>query len=379
MKLRYLLPFLFPLFTQDLKAQVKAEGNSDSLDVKSRYLDVSLGNPLGLEDLTNTKGDVKLKYRNNTLYFIRNGLLNHTYGGNLDFGLAEFYHNRSEQSIRNETSKTQDSPIGEITTKTTILNDTRSRDFGFTLNYSRFFASYESASRKNKIDGSTLIIINGDQQLVNFSSEFDSKSTVYGIGFRNGFFKFIQNRNQNIGNGEEQPEERFNNFLANANYSFGGLKKDRVNLNIYYGDNISGFFNFNVIRDIDINLAYDPKGNGFTANLSTSDYSRLNHRDFERGIENRLRAVPRIYDTGLETTRRYLGDMFFTKPFSYNFSISKNEGDEVTTNLNLNLRNILFHYSRESQTVGLKYKFAIGAYDFEQKEARFGIFLGRIK
>ncbi|MEK6847620.1 MAG: hypothetical protein AABX50_00670 [Nanoarchaeota archaeon] len=377
MKLKYLLPFLFFLgIPRVSEAQFKAEANPNYLDVKSAYADISLRNPFGLENLVNTRGDIQLKYGNNALYLVRNGLLNHTYGGNIDLGLIEFYHNRSEQSDRDETREVQDSPIGKIITETTILDDSRSRDFGFALNYRNFFASYESATQENKIDGSTLITIGEDQDLVPFSSGFNSESTVYGIGFRNGFFKFIQNRHQNRGDGEEQPEERFNNYLINANYSFGGAERERVNLNVYYGEDISGFFNFNLFRNINLNLIYDRGEDDFTANLSTHNYSRLNHRDFERHLENGLRAVSRIYDSNLETTRRYLNDMFFTKPFSYDFSISLNEG-EVTANLNLNLRNVLFHYSRESQAIGLRYKFMIGEYDFRQDEARFGVFFGR--
>lgn len=377
MKLRYLLPFLFFLYPEKAQAQFKIEGNQRNLDVKSKILDVSARNSLGLEDYINVTGDAKLKYRNNALYLIRNGLQNHTYGGNIDFGLADGYYNRTEQNIRDETTNIQNSPIGQITTKTTILNEIRARDFGVSLNYRNFFASYESATSENKIDGNTLITINGDEQLVNFSSEFDSRSNIYGIGFKNGFFKFIENRHQNIENGM-QNEERFNNYLINANYSFGGLKEDLVNLNIYYGrGDISGFFNFNLLGNMGIDLIYDSGDGNFTVNLSTQDYSRLDHRDFERSIENRLRAVPRIYDSNLETTRRYLRDMFFTKPFSYNFSISTNEEDGITANLNL--RNILFHYSEGSQAIGLKLGPAIGTYDFEQNEARFGVFLGRVK
>ena len=365
MKLRYVLPFLLlPFLPRGLEAQVKADANRDSLDVKTPYADVSLGNSYGLRNLVNLRGDVKLKFRDNAIYVARNGILNYSYGLNFDMSFLNAYHNASNQSNRTENQITQDSPIGEIITETTILQEDKARDFGIALNYRGFFTSYEFATLTNGINGSTLITIEGQEpNLVPFSSNSNTESRVYTSGFRNGFFQFIQNR---------QDEERFNNFLVNANYSFGGERGNRINLNVYYDKDVSGFFNFNFFRDIDLNLTYDSHGDNFRVNLSTSGYSRLHQRDFERGLENRLRVVPRIYDSNLETTRRYLGDMFFTEPSSYNFTIDK---DEIIANLNL--RNILFHYSRESQAIGLRYKFAIGTYDFEQNEARFGMFFGR--
>ncbi len=371
MKLRYLLPFLLlPFLPRNAEAQFKAEGNRTSLDIKSGYLDVSARDTFGLDNLANIKGGIKLRYRDNSIYGIRNGALNHSYGGNLNIEFLEAYHNRSSQSTRTETCMTQNSPIGEITTETTILDDTRARDFGFSLNHRNFFASYESARAESGINGSTIITIGEDQNLVPFSSESNNSSIVYGVGFRNGFFKFIQNRQQSVGDEEEQSEERHNNFLANANSSFsvGGR---RINLNVYYDKDFSGFFNLGLFRNIDLNLIYDSHDGDFRVNLSTPGYSRLNQRDFERGLENRLRVVPRIYDSPLEITRSYLSDMFLTPPFSYNFTVDE---DEIIANLNL--RNILVHYSRGSQAVGLKLGPAIGAYDFKQDEARFGVFFG---
>jgi hypothetical protein len=364
MKLRYLLPFLFFLYPQKSEAQFKAEGNPNSLDIKSEYVDISARNPFGLTNLYNLRGDINIKAaENNLFYFARNGILNNSKGLNIDVPFFRGYFNNSNQGNRTENRETQTSPIGEIITETTILEEKTALEFSIALNYRNFFASYESATLSDSINGSTLISIGEDTDLVPFSSESYNKSIVYSIGFKNGFFKFIQNR---------QDGERFNNFLVNANYSLGGEGRDKINLNVYYDRNFSGFFNFNFFSDLNFNLTYDSNDDNFRANLSTSGYSRLYQRDFERGLENRLRTSPRIYDYDLETTRRYLRDMFFTEPFSYNFTIDK---DEIIANLNLN--NILFHYSRDSRAIGLKYKFVIGTYDFEQNEARAGIFFGR--
>ena len=372
MKLRYLLPFLFFLYPQKSEAQFKAEYNPNSLDIKSSFVDVSARNSFGLTNEYNLTGDIKLKAENSALYFTRNGILNNNRGTNIDIPPLFFraYFNNSNQGNRTENQVTQDSPIGEIITETTILEERATLEFGFGLTHRNFFASYESGTLADSVNGSTLITIGENQDLVPFSSESYNKSIVYGAGFRNGFFKFIQNR---------QDGERFNNFIANANYSFGGAESNKINLNVYYDGNVSGFFNFNLFRDIDLNLTYDSHNNHFRANLSTSGYSRIHQRDFERSLEDRLRVAPRIYDYTLETTRRYLGDMLFTTPstpsapFSYNFTV-----DEEGIIANLNLRNILYlHYSRQSQALGLRYKFAIGTYDFKQDEARFGVFFGR--
>lgn len=382
MKLRdFLLPFLLLVgYPQVSKAQFKAEANHYSFDSKSEFVDLSLTNPSGIEDLVNTRGDIMLKYRNNAIYGVRNGLLNHSFGGNLDLGVIGSYYNRTEQSTKDENSQTQDSPIGQITTKTIILKDNKVWDYGFALNYKGFFVDYESATNQNKTDGSILIKIGEDQELANFSSESNIKSSVYGAGFKHGFLKLIQNRNQNIDEGGNQEEEKSKAYLINGNYSLRTNERERTRLDIYYDQdkNVSGFFTLNFFNDINFGLSYNQKSDGFTANLSSYNYSTQNREDFERGLENRIRLQPRIYDTKLETNRKYLTDMFFTKPFSYTFSINVNEDRNVTANLNLNLRNVLFHYSEDSQRVGLKLGPAIGSYDFKQKELRGGVFLGNV-
>lgn len=369
MKLKYLVPFLLFFAPKNLEAQFKAEANSDSLDVKSKYLDVSLGNSFGLENLVNTRGEIKLKYGDNSVYGIRNGILNHSYGGTISLGFIGGFQNQSMQSNRAENRVVQDSPIGEIITETTILRERRLIDFGIILRHRGVFVNYESSELRNNVNGSTIITIGEDENLVPFSSESRSESVVYGAGFRNGFLKFIQNRHQEREDGENQPEEEFDNYFANANYSFGGEERNRVNLNIYYSKDFAGLLNFNFFRDLDLNLTYDSNSDRLRVNLSTSRYSELHRRDFERGIEDRLRAVPRVYDSNLETMRRYLGDMFFTSPMSYSFTL-----DEEGLTANLNLNHILFHYSRDNQSIGLRGGFLIGTYDFKQDVARFGIF-----
>lgn len=389
MKLRHLLPFLaLPFLPNDSEAQLKVEANKNNLDVKSAYFDSSVNNPFGLTNFSNTKGDAQLKYKDNLLiYAKRNGVLNHLYGGNLSFGPFGFYYNRTIQSDRTENIVTQDSPIGEIRTETTIIDDRTSRDFGISLSYSGFSAIYESAVKEGKIDGNTLITIGGeDQDLISFSVGPDrNESKLYSLEFDNGFFRFIQNRRMTLRDEEESIEESFDNYLIGVRQSFGGEDGERFRLGIYYGQDVSnfpdfnkrylsGFLGVNVHPDIDINLFYDGRDSSVTATLSTSDYSRLNQRDFERSLEDRFRIVPRIRDVGLETTRRYLEDMFFTgsdKPLSYNFTVDENE-----VKANLRLENILFHYSEGSWVVGLKKDFAIATYDFEQNSLSVGFFLG---
>jgi hypothetical protein len=352
MKLKYLLPFLFLFNTQDIRAQFKAESNLQELDVKSKYVDVTARDTFGLKDGYNLKGIIKLKYANNSVYLNRNGLLNHSYGINIGLDLAEGYYNNSQQNIKTENSSSQDSQIGQINTKTTLLNENYTNDFGIKFNYNNYFVSYEDAKNRNKVDGETLVEINDEKDLIKYQFNFNNSSQIYGLGFEYGFFKFIQNR---------QDENKFNNYLAGVGYS---------GLNVYYGEEIAGFFNFNAFDKVDFNLTYDKN---FKLNISTSDYSKLAQKDFERTLENKLRLAPRFYDSGLETSRSYLEDMFFTDDF--NFSIDKKS---ITANLNLGY--ILFHYLednknfRYSKKIGLKYKFALVTYDFNQKEAKLGVF-----
>lgn len=352
MKLKYWLPFLFLFNTQNIQAQFKAESNLQELDIKSKYVDVIAKDTFGLADFYNIKGIIKAKYDNNSIYFNRNGLLNHSYGANIGLNIVKGYYNNSQQNIKTESSSSQNSQIGQINTKTILLNEDNMNDFGIKLNYNDYFISYEDAKKSSKIDGETLVEINDEKDLIKYQFNFNNSSRVYGLGFKHGFFKFMQNR---------QDDNKFDNYLIKASYS---------GLNLYYGKDISGFLNFNIFDKADINLTYDEN---LKINLATSDYSRQNHKDFERKLENKLRIVPRIYDSYLETSRSYLEDMFFTD--NYSFSIDK---ESVTANLNLG--HVLFHYlednknSIHSRKIGFRYNFALITYDFKQKEAKLGLF-----
>lgn len=352
MKLKYLLPFLFLFNVQNIQAQFKAESNLQELDIKSRHTDVMARDTFGLKDVYNLKGIIKLKYGDNSIYLNRNGLLNHSYGANISLGATEGYYNNSQQNIKTENSNSKESQIGQINTKTTLLEEDNINDFGVKLNYNSYFVSYEDAKKSSNIDGETLVEINGEKDLVKYQFNFNNSTKIYGAGFRYGSFKFIQNR---------QDDNKFDSHLIKANYS---------GLNLYYEKDIACFLNFNLFDKADINLIYDEK---LMVNLSSSDYSRFKKRDFERRLENKLRIVPRVYDSELETSRNYLEDMFFID--KYNFSIDK---ENITANLNLGC--ILFHYmddntnSRYSRKIGLKYKFAFVTYDFKQEEAKLGIF-----
>ena len=344
MKFRYILPFL-AFF--NAHGQLKFKSGTKELDVKSRYIDIAAKDTFGLTDAYNIKGMIKAKYEGSSAYFTRNGLLNHHFGEDLDLKWLKAYHNQSKQSIKSENSQIQISPIGEIFTQTTILNDDKTKESGVTLGCNNFFISYETAADAKKIHGQTMIRVNEDLSFSPFSLEFKNKTEIYGAGFDNGYIKLIRNKQNN---------NNFDNHLIKANYS---------GVNIYHGKETAGFITFEIFNEIFINPSYDEK---LKINISTSEYADLNRRDFERRLENKLRLVPRGYDSNLETKRDYLEDMFFTK--DYSFSIDK---DHATANINFD--NFLFHYSEESKKAGLKYKFFIGTYDFKQKELKAGIFL----
>ncbi len=342
----YLLPFLFLFNLQSTRAQFKIESNSKNFDLKSKYFEVAARDTFGLKDMVNIKGIVKLKYDNNSLYFKRNGLLNHSYGGNIDLNVIEFYYNQSKQNIKTEKFTTQDSPLGKIITNTSILNKDRMKEMGVALNYKDFFISFENAKKNNEVDGQTLIKVNEEKALTFFNFNFNNETSIFGAGFKYGFFKFIQNKKDG---------DKFKDYFAKLNYK---------GINLYYAKDFAGFFSFNLFDKINFDISYDKK---IKINLATSDYSKLNKRKFERNLENRLRIVPRIYDSNLETSKNYLEDMFFTD--LYSFSLNK---DEI--NANLNFKNILFHYSKDSWKIGLRYKFLITTYDFYKKEAKLGLF-----
>jgi len=392
MKLRYLLPFLFlSLFPRESEAQLKAIGNQNSLDVRSAYVDVSARDTFGLQDLVNIKGDAELKFRNNAIYGIRNGALNHSYGGNLDFRISAVglggYYNKSKQSNRTENGTSTETPFGPITTRTTILNESNRRDFGFRLGYRDFSVGYEQANGNNKIDVNTIITVAGNETSAPFSSALRTESGVYGIWFKNDFFKFIQNKHQSTTEDGEQNEEGFDNYLAKVSYPFKINGREIATLSAYYSDDFSGFLNVGpfrttdvkVLQDIDVNISYDGRTDGFRATLSTSDFSRLHQTDYEAGLEDRLRAVPAVRRVLLERDRRYLADMYFTDDFSFTFSVDKDsvdfhiDKDDITASLNL--KYALGHYSKDRKEVGVKIGPAIGTWDFDKKEARAGVFL----
>ncbi|MEK6907401.1 MAG: hypothetical protein AABW45_02640 [Nanoarchaeota archaeon] len=345
MKLRYLLPFLYFLNTQ---AQTKLESNLHSLNFKNEYVDIAAKDTFGLKDLVNIKGFLKLKYDNNSIYVARNGLLNHHYGLDLNFDYASFYFNNSNQNIKNESYSSQNSPIGKINTRTTILNKDKIRDFGLRFNYLDYFIGYEQANKENDIDGETFIEFeSGQSDLIPYSFSFNSSSKTYTIGFDYGFLKFIENN---------QDDNKFNKSLIKASYN---------GLNLYhYEKDIASLFNFN-FKGINLNLTLDKD---LRFNLSTNNYSGLIKKDFERKLEDRLRLVPRIYDSNLETQRNYTQDMFFTEDFSFTL-------DKDNFEASINLDYLLAHYSKDSEKVGLKYKFAFLTYDTKRKEIAIGLYL----
>jgi hypothetical protein len=342
----YALPFFFFLNPASAKAQFKLESNLNDLDLKSKYFDLAVSDTFGLKELTNIRGMAKLKYDNSSVYFIRNGLLNYYYGGDLDLKFVSGYHNESRQNVKTQTESSQESPLGTIVTHTDILNEGRSNESGVKLKYGDFFVSAEKAYENDKIDGTTLVDVGGNESLSSFTLNLENRTTIYGAGFKYGYVKFIQN---------EQNGNKSNNCLVKADYD---------GFNIYYGKNFSGFLSFNLFDKVDVDVSYDRE---LRVAFATSDYSKLNREDFEMNLENKLRAVPRIYDSNLETSRSYIKDMFFTK--DYNFSLSQDNVD-----FNINFNNILFHYSKGSEKIGFKYKFGIVTYDFQTKEARIGVF-----
>ncbi|AJF63117.1 MAG: hypothetical protein QT11_C0001G0993 [archaeon GW2011_AR20] len=357
MKLKYFLPF-FVFFGAN--AQFKIEANRYSLDTKSSYVDIAVRDTFGLEDFVNIKGDARLKYGENALYVSRNGLLNHSYGTGLNVWNFRGYFNHSLQNLKTETTNIQESPIGRISVKNTLLDDSNGFDFGFGLDYKDYFVMYEDAEQKRQIDGETLIKIEGQEpELIPFEIGFQNSSELYSIGFKYGFFKFIKNKNS---------ENKF------YNYFIGAMHKG---LNVYYGNDWNGFFIFNIISqeeefleisfipEINLNLSYDKK---LKLSLSTGDYSKLDLKKFERTLEDRLRAAPRIHDINLEILTGHVRDMFFTDLFGFYL-------DKDNFEANLNFHNLLAHYSKDSKKIGLKYDFAIVTYDIKQKELKFGVFI----
>ncbi|NCN51971.1 hypothetical protein GW931_03090 [archaeon] len=349
-KFLYALPFLFLFNSPFSKAQFKVESNLKEVNLKNKFFQVAARDTFGLKDLVNIKGIAKLKYDDNSLYFARNGLLNYYYGGEVNINGVNFYYNQSKQNIKNETSTSQSSIIGDISTKTTLLNENKGRGVGIIFNKNNYFVSLENATNNNNLKGQTLIDVAGEKDVSSYEFGVNNETNIVGAGFKYGFFKFIKNR---------QNKDKFNNYFVKANYT--DSEKD---FNLYYAKDFAGFLSYNVFDKIDVNLTYD---GDFNIILSTSDFSRINKKDFERKLEDKLRIVPRIYDSKLETSRSYLEDMFFTD--FYDFSIDKKG---VKANLNLNY--LLLHYSEDSQKIGLKYKFGLVTYDFKDKEVQLGLF-----
>ncbi len=351
-KLGYLLPIILFLNPSSANAQFKSDANRYNFDIKSKYIDLNVGDPFGLNEGANIRGILKLKYNDNSIYFIRNGLFNYYYGGEADIKWFDAYHNESRQNLTAENITAQSSPIGNVTTKTTLLNHDRANESGFILKYDTFFAGFENSADKNHIDGETVVDFGGQRSSSQYSLDLGSITDIYEAGFKYGSAKLIRN---------EQNGNVFYNYL---------LKADCEGLNLYYGKSLAGFLSARLFDKVDVDVSYD-KTLKFT--FATSDYSELNRRDFETNLENRLRAVPRIYNSNLETQRSYLEDMFFTK--GYNFSISQ---DNVTFNVSspdLGPAKALFHYSNDSQQIGLKLGPAIATYDFHDRKAMVGVFI----
>ncbi|GIU68219.1 MAG: hypothetical protein KatS3mg001_069 [Candidatus Pacearchaeota archaeon] len=384
-KIRYLLPFLFfGFFPKDSEGQFKLTLGREKLEVKSEYVDLSLENSLGIEkirDIENLRGDFGLKFKDNYVFVVRNGIKNHFYGANINLPYFKGYHTSSYQSTRNEDTKRQESPIGEIITETNILEEKRINEYGTFFEYGGFFAGFELSRKTSELNGSVIISLPQDQNKTFFSSYNEGKAEIYSLGFNNAFLKFIRNE---IFEGEKREELRknnFNNFLVGANYQIKKNDKEKFKVSLYYGKEFSelsnleisalaGFFRFNVFKDLYFHFFFDGKEKKFRASLSTKNFSDLNEIDFERSLENRLRIVPRFYDRSLETKRKYLNDAFFLEPFSYSVTV-----DEENINASLNLNRLLFHYSNDSFIVGAKYRFLIGTYDFKKDELGLGIFL----
>jgi len=351
-----LLSFLFLFSVGTVKAQFKAEANLKDLDLKSEYFDVAVRDTFGLKDITNIKGIAKLKYKDNSLYFLRNGLLNYNYGGDIKFKGLNFFYNNSRQNIKNESLVNQNFPvIGNVSTKTTILNKDRVKEFGVSLGDKDNFIGFDNAVNKRNINFDTLIDINGEKQSpVSEEMGFKSETNVYSAGFKYGFFKFIENK---------QDSNKFSNYFVKANYT-----EDKMDFNLYYTEDFAGFFDYNFFDKINAGFIYDKR---FKFVLATSNFSKLNKRDLETKLENEGRVVPRVYDSGLETKRHYLEDMFYTDLYDFSLEIGKN----VNFQANFHWKNFSAHYSKNKIEIGLNYKFLIGAYDFENKEFKIGIFL----
>jgi len=388
MKKKYLLPFLLlPFFHRDSEAQFKAEGNLKSLDVKSPYVDISARDTFGLQNIVNIRGYAQLKYGNNIVYFIRNGALNHLYGGNLGVGFFGGYYNRSRQSKREELETKTETPIGQVFTVTEISTENTSSDFGANLSYRNFSVSYEESKKDINIDGNTIIKIANEEDRIPFSSKTWSESKLYGFYFENGFFKLIKNKNQSITEDGKQNEEDNTEYLAKTSYLFNFRGMEIANLNIYYSEDFATFLNIGLlrnssikfIRDLDFNFSYNRPIRRLKATLSTRRFSELNQRDFELNLENELRSAPRTYDVVQETRRRYFTDMFFTDFFSGEIGIEKDstdfEIDKDNLLVTLNLKYVLLHYSKEKKEVGARLGPAIAMWDFDRKEGRVGVFL----
>ncbi len=369
MKLRNLLLFLLAVnLGISQNKGFKAESNLHSLDAKSYYVDIAARDTFGLKDLVNAKGDLRLKGWGQRVYFSRPGLKNYSSGIDLKLPFFESYGNISRENQLTENSSSQDSPIGRIKTKTTILDKSSKTDFGARVKniYKGISFSYEQAESKKGIDIQTLIEIQGQSpELIPIKIENLATTRIFGVGIENtsfsGLIKIMQN---------SQDENKYGEFLISSRYkglNFYWVKGFNCFVSIPLYDEISTEKDplMKIIPPIVGNVSYDGRL-GFS--VSTEDYSKLHREKFERSLEDKLRAIPRIRDDRLKEQEDYLLDMFFTDLFSFSIGRKKPE-------VSINLKNLLVHSSENKRVLGLKYGFAITTYDFKRKEVRIGFLL----
>ncbi len=356
MKIKQLIPFLL-LFNAG-NAQFKAEANLKNLDLKSKHLNLAVRDTFGLKDMINIKGNAKLKYNNNYFYFNRNGLLNHSYGFVFEKNNFNWNYHKSDQNFKKENTISQDSPIGKITTKTTLLNDQQLQELGFKASYYKYSLEYKKAKENTKVNIEILIDINGEKDLSKIDINLNNYTEVYGFYSEDLDIKYIYNRGDSI---------NFDNFLVTFH---------NKNLNLFYGEELGFLIGHKLWKNLMINLVYDKK---FKVNLSSLDYSQLIKEEIDNDTENRLRLVKKNYNEKLENKKDYLKDMFFTQYYGFSFDIFFDRYNpkikKENIQANLNLKYILLHYSDNNKKIGLKYKSALASYDIDKKEIMLGVWL----
>ena len=394
MKLKYALPFLLaPFFPSAAQAQYKAEANTTFADVKTPHLDISLQNSYGLDDWLNMQGFAELHVLGQSVYGLRNGLLNRAFGSNGEFRWSKLgfshYFNQSRQNTTTESNQTIETPFGNITSETTLSDSTRTKDFGVEFGYKGVSVGVEIDKENSRASGGTLITDSfGQREFVPISYDAERETNTYSLGSRQGFFQLIQNR---------ENDEDFFNYLLNAKYFSGSDENSRLALNAFLGGSLeedfsptdaAGLLNVNLVRnenqgrlihlipDMDFLLKYDygNNANGFAFGLATHGFSEFYGRNFGRQLEDRLRAVDRIRDSGLERQRRELSDMFRNENI-FGFLLMLEQGD-FDAKVNLNFKYILAHLSEDARAVGIKLGPFIAAYDFENGRLTGGVSFG---